>query len=72
MEYGTIVRSQNGWTGVIVERPNHWAKLNNRSPSVVYVRWKEREEMMKLKDRDNFVIKDPVTSARIETLTIIS
>lgn len=72
MKLGTKVKNQIGWTGVIVERPMHWGKLNNVESPVVYVRWKEREDMINSNDRDNHAIKDPVLSARPETLTIIS
>ncbi|MGL5066061.1 MAG: hypothetical protein ACRC62_39325 [Microcoleus sp.] len=72
MNIGDRVTNENGWHGVIVPRPKHWGKFNGVVLPVVYVRWEERQKLIDAGDRDNHAIKDPVTSARPETLTIVS
>lgn len=71
MKIGTKVTNERGWTGTVVERPKHWQWKSGPLP-VVYVYWKEREEMMLSKDRGDHNIKDPVISAKIEDLIILS
>ena len=75
MKIGTQVKNSWGWTGHIVPRPKHWNWPCNGPIPLVYVHWNEREEKMKSAtsgDKEDKLIKDPVVSARVEDLTIVS
>lgn len=72
MKLGTKVTNDRGWHGTIVNRPSHWGWKCNGPIPLVYVHWKEREEMMNDSGRDSHNIKDPVVSALPENLTIVS
>ena len=76
MKLGTKVTNKLGWTGHVVERPKHWHwKCPNPRPDLVYVHWNEREDKMKgatSADKEDKLIKDPVVSALMENLTVIS
>jgi hypothetical protein len=69
---GTNVTNARGWTGRIVERPRRWTWRCDGPDEVVYVHWKEREDLMNSGDREERLIKDPVVSAMPHKLTILS
>jgi hypothetical protein len=71
---GTRVTNAKGWHGTITTRPKRWRwKPPPDGNPIVYVRWEERENptASDKKTRQAFE-REPVLSARPETLTVIT